>query len=77
MSQLFGDPSCIRWWLANDEGYTPVLQSIRAFADERNAVAVTAQTEGLREIRHIFAKLELKDDHSNGGPGTDVNSLTR
>jgi hypothetical protein len=59
MAQLFRDPSCEHWWLPNDEGFNPVLQSIRGFAEERNAAAVTAQQESLREIRHIFAKLEL------------------
>lgn len=61
MAELFGDPSCARWWLPNDEGFSPVLQTIRSFADERNAAAVTAQQESLREVRHIFAKLELND----------------
>jgi len=58
MAALFEDPSCVRWWLPNDEGYSPILQSIRAFADERNALALTAQAESLRETRHIFSKLE-------------------
>ena len=62
MAELFRDQSCVRWWLPNDEGFSPLLQRIRVFADERNATAVTAQTENLREIRHIFAKMQL-------GPG--------
>ncbi|KJZ79889.1 hypothetical protein HIM_00603 [Hirsutella minnesotensis 3608] len=59
MAQLFGDPSCAHWWLPNEEGLTPVLRSIRNFADERNAAAVDAQLENIREVRHLFAKLEL------------------
>ncbi|PHH72276.1 hypothetical protein CDD82_6050 [Ophiocordyceps australis] len=59
MAELFGDRSCAHWWLPNGEGLTPVLQSVRAFADERNAAAVNAQQENLREVRHLFAKLEL------------------
>lgn len=62
MAQLFRDPSCERWWLPNDEGFTPILQSVRAFADERNAAAVTAQQESLREVQHIFAKLQLLEE---------------
>jgi hypothetical protein len=61
MAELLGDPSCVRWWLPNDEGFTPVLQSTRNFADERNAVAVSAQMENLREVKHIFTKLQLND----------------
>ncbi|KAG5935743.1 hypothetical protein E4U53_000383 [Claviceps sorghi] len=58
MAQLFRDPSCARWWLPHDEGLTPVLQAVRAFADERNTAAVHAQYENIREVRHLFAKLE-------------------
>ncbi len=69
MAELFRDESCIRWWLPNDEGFSPILRSIRAFADERNATAVSAQTENLREIRHVFAKMQLGagDDGSQTG----------
>ncbi|UNI21720.1 hypothetical protein JDV02_007680 [Purpureocillium takamizusanense] len=59
MAQVFRDPSCARWWLPNDAGLTPVLQNIRAFADDRNAAAVNAQQENIREVRHLFAKLEV------------------
>ena len=60
MAEIFRDPSCIQWWLPNDEGLSPILRSIRAFADERNANPVSQQTESLREISAIFAKLRLK-----------------
>ena len=61
MGGLFRDPSCVRWWLPDDEGFTPILQSIRAFADERNAVAVSAQVGNLREVSQVFAKLQLDE----------------
>lgn len=56
MADLFQDPSCVRWWLPNDEGFTPVLQRIRSFADERNIVAVNAQQESVREVRQLYQK---------------------
>lgn len=62
MGDLFGDSSCARWWLPDDENFTPILQAIRAFADERNAVAVSAQMENLREMNHVFEKLQLVED---------------
>ncbi|RFN51264.1 transcription factor [Fusarium flagelliforme] len=62
MAEMFREPSCVQWWLPNGEGFSPVLQEIRNFADERNAAAVTAQQESLREVRHIFAKMSLMDD---------------
>jgi hypothetical protein len=67
MAELFGDPSCVRWWLPNDEGFTPILQSIRAFADERNAPATDAHSENLREIRHLLGAIEkLRLQRSDG-----------
>jgi hypothetical protein len=59
MAELFGDQACLRWWLPDDEGFTPILKSLRMFADERNATAVTAQTENLREVGHIFETMRL------------------
>jgi hypothetical protein len=59
LAELFRDPSCARWWLPNDEGFSPIIQSIREFADERNAVALTAQQESVREIRNLFENLNL------------------
>lgn len=61
MAELFREPSCVHWWLPHNEGFSPVLRAIRDFADERNAAAVTAQQESLREVRHIFAKLEISN----------------
>lgn len=59
MAEVFRDPSCAHWWLPNGEGLTPILQSVRTFADERNAAVVDAQQENLREVRHLFAKLDV------------------
>lgn len=69
MSELFNDPSCVQWWLPNNEGFSPILQSVRAFADERNVTAVSAQIENLREIRHIFAKLQIGEGGGSSGSG--------
>lgn len=67
MAELFQDTSCVRWWLPNDEGFSPVLRAIRAFADERNATAVSARAENVREVRHIFSKLQLGPSARRGG----------
>ncbi|RDA90865.1 hypothetical protein CP533_3221 [Ophiocordyceps camponoti-saundersi (nom. inval.)] len=72
MARLFRDPSCSRWWLPNDEGLTPVLQSIRAFADERNAAAVDDQLDNIREVRHLFVKLSLAEDEEEARTKSDL-----
>ncbi|KAK3323435.1 hypothetical protein B0T19DRAFT_358636 [Cercophora scortea] len=59
MAELFLDESCVRWWLPNDEGFTPILQSIRTLADDRNATAVSSQSDNLRQVRHVFSKMYL------------------
>jgi hypothetical protein len=63
MAELFLDESTVRWWLPNNEGFSAILQSIRTFADERNVTAVSAQSEKLRQIRHVFSKMQI-------GPGS-------
>jgi hypothetical protein len=63
MAELFNDESCVRWWLPGEQGFSRILKSLRAFADERNAMATSAQSESVREVRQIFAKVSL--GHSN------------
>lgn len=60
MAELFRDPTCTEWWLPNGEGLSPSLRSIRAFADERNANPVSEETESVREISAIFAKMRVE-----------------
>ncbi|KAL1842891.1 hypothetical protein VTJ49DRAFT_3908 [Mycothermus thermophilus] len=62
IAELLGDQSLARWWLPNDEGFTPLLQNIRAIADERNAVAAATQQESLRQIRRVFSRMNLGQD---------------
>ncbi|KAK3487725.1 uncharacterized protein B0T23DRAFT_213097 [Neurospora hispaniola] len=69
MAELFRDGSCLRWWLPNDEGFTPMLQSIRAFADERNAMAVSTQSENLRQIRSVFSRMNIRRAAMDQGEG--------
>lgn len=59
LGELFNAPYCAHWWLPNDEGFTPILQATRNLADERNAAAIDAQQENLREVHHVFAKLQV------------------
>jgi hypothetical protein len=70
MAEIFNDESCLRWWLPNDEGFSPLLQSIRAIADERNAMALSTQKENLQQIRHVFSTMKLGHDDAGGGDGT-------
>jgi hypothetical protein len=75
MAELFGDPSCVRWWLPDDEGFTPILQSVRVFADERNAPATDAHSENLREIRHLLGAIEKLKLQRSGEPGRTLHEM--
>lgn len=62
LAVFFGDPTCVRWWLPDEEGLTPILRSIRDFADERNAVAMNAQQASVREVRTLFENLSFAEE---------------
>jgi phosphodiesterase/alkaline phosphatase D-like protein len=64
MAEVFDDESCVRWWLPNDEGFSPLLQNIRAIADERNAMAVSAQREALQQMRSVFSRMQIGDERT-------------
>ncbi|KAK8080561.1 hypothetical protein PG997_008379 [Apiospora hydei] len=59
MALIFRDSACIHWWIPNDDGFTPILQETRAFADERNGVPVSKQSEDVRDMASVFAKMRL------------------
>ncbi|KOS18260.1 hypothetical protein ESCO_003005 [Escovopsis weberi] len=67
MAEAFHDPSCTDWWLPNGEGFTPVLQYLRSFADERNARPATAQQANLREMTHFLGRLGLDGRRCSDG----------
>ncbi|KAJ5052061.1 uncharacterized protein L3040_001821 [Drepanopeziza brunnea f. sp. 'multigermtubi'] len=78
MADLFRDRSCMHWWLPHDENYPPIIRSIRKFVEERTSPAKDIPAEDLRDMKAIFASLNLVDDKSsvtpaalgkgNGGP---------
>lgn len=72
MAQLFDDDSVMRWWLPNDQGLSPVLQCVRAFADERNRSAVSTHAEQVRDMTDLFnavVNLRLQNPILEGSDG--------
>jgi hypothetical protein len=51
----------MHWWLPNDEGYPPIIRSIRKFVEERTAPAKDLPSEDLRDMKAIFSSLNLDD----------------
>lgn len=73
MAELWHDPEVNRWWLPNDEGLFPLLQSIRAFAVERakeNSQPLDHKAEDLRDMKAIFSRLNIDESpRSSNSPG--------
>lgn len=66
MAHLLQDDTVMRWWLPNNEGFSPVLQSVRAFADERGntpalAAQQSSQSRNMREVLDSLVDLQLQD----------------
>lgn len=64
MADLFQDRSCMHWWLPNDENYPPIVRSIRKFVEERTSPAKSEPAEDLRDMKAIFASMNLEGGHS-------------
>jgi hypothetical protein len=58
----------MHWWLPNDEGYPPIIRSIRKFVEERTAPAKDIPSEDLRDMKAIFSSLNLDDETSSQPP---------
>jgi hypothetical protein len=75
MADLFRDRSCMHWWLPNEEGYPPIIRSIRKFVEERTSHATDLPGEDLRDMKAIFASLNLDDQVSSSPPGEGKGKL--
>ncbi|TVY90139.1 Sterol uptake control protein [Lachnellula willkommii] len=68
MAELYQDRSCMDWWLPNDENYPPIIRSIRKFVEERTAPAKDTPSGDLRDMKAIFASLNLDGGKSSFPP---------
>jgi hypothetical protein len=59
----------MHWWLPNDEGYPPVVRSIRKLVEERTAPARNQSGQDLHDMKAIFGKLKMDDGKLKAGPG--------
>ena len=65
MAEMWHEPEVNRWWLPNEEGFTPLLRDIRVFIKER--VAAYEKSKGdevkddVRDMKAIFSKLNIDD----------------
>ena len=75
MAELWGLPELRHWWLPNDEGYPPIVRSIRAFIEDRTQPRAQAQSEDVRNMRAIFSKMSIQSQRESAidtaGQGTN------
>ena len=61
IAELWNLPELEHWWLPNEEGYPPIIKSIRAFIEERTRAPRDQGTEDVRNIKGMFAKLGIDE----------------
>lgn len=66
MAEMWHLPEIHHWWLPNDEGFSPLLQEIRAFSQQRTSLQVDQSSEKIRDISAIFSGLEVEQPEGSG-----------
>jgi hypothetical protein len=79
--QVGEEESVEEWWLPDDEGKLPILGEIRKVVGERNQAGEDSgilgkDVEDVRDIVAVFAKLDLRTQHSRPGAGMRAGSFT-
>lgn len=69
MADLFRDESCMHWWLPSDEAYPPIIRAIRKFVEERSSAPKDVPAEDLRDMKNIFASMNLEESKADAPPG--------
>ncbi|KAI4259304.1 MAG: hypothetical protein LQ352_000844 [Teloschistes flavicans] len=60
MANLWGIPEVHHWWLPNEEGYPPIVRSIRSFIEDRSQKSSDQpMTENVRTMKGLFDKLNI------------------
>ena len=61
MSQLWGLPDILKWWLPNDEGYPSIVRNMRSFITERqeNPLPRSQEADDVQNLKTIFSKMNF------------------
>ena len=68
MSELWNIPEVLHWWLPNEEGYPPIVRSIRAFIEERTLKPRNQPGEDVRNMKGMFSKMSIFDESPKESP---------
>ncbi|MCJ1387347.1 hypothetical protein MMC18_000190 [Xylographa bjoerkii] len=61
IAELWNLPEIEHWWLPNEEGYPPIIKSIRAFIEERTRAPRDQGSEDVRNMKGMLAKLGIDE----------------
>ncbi|KAK4997257.1 hypothetical protein LTR66_003293 [Elasticomyces elasticus] len=64
----------MRWWLPNDEGCPPLVQSIRQFIEDRTMTPRAPASENLPNTEGLSSSVEYEDVGARGDRGTGTDS---
>lgn len=61
MSQLWGLPDVLQWWLPDDEGYPSIVRNIRLFITERqeHPLPRSQEADDVHNLKTIFSKMNF------------------
>ncbi len=76
LSELWNIPELHHWWLDDDQGYPPIIRSIRSFIEDRTMTPKDQPGEDLRDIKNILQKVNL-DDSPHHSPESVASSMER
>ncbi|MCJ1478554.1 hypothetical protein MMC13_007235 [Lambiella insularis] len=61
IAELWNIPDIEIWWFPNEDGYPPIIKSIRAFIEERTREPRDQGSEDVRNIKSMLPKLDIDD----------------
>ena len=61
MSQLWGLPDILNWWLPDEEGYPSIVRNIRSFITERqeHPLPRSQEVDDVHNLKTIFSKMNF------------------
>lgn len=74
VAEIWNIPELHHWWLPNDEGYPPIIRSIRTFVEERTLKPTNQANEDVRNMKGIFSKMSIFDENPKKSPSNSPES---
>lgn len=73
MGELWGE-DVSTWWLPNNEGFPPIIQSIREFIEFRSQEATDTLGASVRDMKALFNRMNLDESSPKDMKGLSTDS---